>query len=214
MKNILVAYASPHGSTAEIAAFMGRTFEAYDIDVTVLHADDVRTVEGYDAFIIGSAIHNSMWLPSLSRLMFRFERELYKKPTYLFITCLLVMEVGGREKALNSFVWQEALNKLNIPRKNTQAFAGKLNWSQITGDEKWIIRATYKGDELPSLVNGDYRNWQEIAAWVHDIAGQLHLPPDLSQSQSISTTPKDETITREEVEKLKWPDNPGEAAAI
>ncbi len=211
---LLVTYASPHGSTAEVATFIGRALQTYDIDVVVAHADDVNDVSDYDAFMIGSAIHASMWLPSISRFMFRFESELSQKPVYMFLMCIIALEEDGRQKARQSYLWGEALNRLNIPMENIAFFAGKLDWSQINGDERWLISTRYEGVELPSRTQSDYRDWKRIVAWVHDVAHQLKLPLDLSENESIQKTTKDETITEEEVENLEWLDNPGETAAI
>jgi len=212
--NILVAYASAHGSTAEVGTFVGRTLQAYNTQITVAHVDEVESIDQYDAFILGSAVHSSMWLPSLSRFMFRFESELAQKPIYLFLMCVLVLEEGGREKALSSYVWKEALERLNLPREHIEAFAGKLDWSNINGDERWLISTRYEGDEVPTSSTGEYRDWQRIASWVNSVAHELEIPLDLSESPSISKKTKEETITEEEVENLSWVDNPGEISAI
>lgn len=211
---LLVTYASPHGSTAEMAAFVGRAMQPFDVDVVVQHADDVHDISEYDAFMIGSAIHSSMWLPSISRFMFRFEKELSQKPIFMFLACVIVLEEGGREKAREHYVWKEALERLNIPLDNIKFFAGKLDWSRISGDERWLISVRYEGKELPSRSQADYRDWQRIAAWTHEVAHELGLPLDLSESTSINKIVREETITEEEVQNLTWSDNPGETAAI
>lgn len=217
--NLLIAYASPHGSTAEIATFIGRTLGAYDSIVTVRHVDAIDSVADYDAFILGSAIHSSMWLPSLSRFMFRFENDLASKPVFLFLTCIIALEEGGVERAKQDFVWDEALDKLNINASHIQAFAGRLDWSRITGDEHWVIKGTYKGQKLPEIKSGDYRDWRVIALWANDIAEALQLSAMtsdhlLENALDIVQTTKDETITHEGVKKLAWADNPGEVAGI
>ncbi|MEL6148865.1 MAG: flavodoxin domain-containing protein [Chloroflexota bacterium] len=216
-KKLLVTYASPHGSTAEVATFAGHLLNAYDVEIDVKHADEVTDVSAYDAFILGSAVHASMWLPSISRLMFRFEKELSQKPIYLFMMCIIVLEEGGREKALETFVWKEALERLNLSRDNIEVFAGRLDWSQTSGDERWMISTRYEGNELPGRNQADYRDWQAIAAWFHKIANDLELPINLSEAPiapDIKRTTKDETMTREDVDNLTWADNPGEVAPI
>ncbi|MEM6285103.1 MAG: flavodoxin domain-containing protein [Chloroflexota bacterium] len=216
-RKLLVTYASPHGSTAEVATFAGHLLNAYDVEIDVKHAEDVTDVSEYDALILGSAVHASMWLPSISRLMFRFEKELSQKPLYLFMMCIIVLEEGGREKALETFVWKEALERLNLSRDNIEAFAGRLDWSRTSGDERWMISTRYEGNELPGRNQSDYRNWQEIAAWFHKIADELDLPINLSDSPVVPTierTTKSETMTKEAVDNLAWADNPGEVAAL
>ncbi len=211
---LLITYASPNGSTAEIATFMGHLLSAYDVDITVCHADDTQDREDYDAFILGSAVHSGMWLPSLSRFMFRFEEQLKAKSVFLFLVCIIVLEENGLDKAVRDYVWDEALEKLDISRDHIHAFAGRLDWNRITGDEHWIIKGTYEGKMLDEIGSGDYRDWQLISDWTHWLAQQLHLQPKLLDNDTITNTTKDETITEEEVAQLSWPDNPSEAGAI
>ncbi len=212
---VLVAYASAHGSTAEVARFVGRTLDVYDVEVTVAHANTVTDVATYDVIVMGSAVHGSMWLPSLSQFMFRFEEVLAEKQLYLWLSCIIVLEDNGREKAIEKYIWQEALNRLKLSQDRLQVFAGKMDWSQIEGNEKWILSHHYEGKELPGRVRGDYRNWQAIAQWVHTIAEVQQFPLDFSDvHDNDETTVKDETVTEEDVKNLAWPDNPGESASI
>lgn len=211
---ILVAYASAHGSTAEVAMFIGRVLDVYDVDVTVAHADTVDDVSPYDVFVLGSAIHSSMWLPSLSQFMFRFEDQLSQKPIYMWLNCIIVLEEGGEEQARKSYVWDEALKRLNLDREQIAFFPGKLNWDEVKGSEKWILSARYEGKKLPGQARGDYRDWQEIAKWAHQIASKLDLPLNFDDIHKKPVTTKDETVTEEDVEKRAWPDNPGEASGL
>lgn len=210
----LVTYASAHGSTAEVARFIGRVFDVYDVDVTVAHADTITDVGVYDLVVMGSAVHSSMWLPSLSQFMFRFEDELANKQSYLWLSCIIVVEPDGYNKALENYIWNEALDRLKLPRERVQIFAGKMDWDGIEGNEKWILSSHYEGKELPGRVRGDYRDWQVIANWAHAVAEAQQFPLDFSAMQGVSNTTKDETITEEEVENLAWPDNPGESAPV
>lgn len=211
---VLVTYASAHGSTAEVATFIGRVLNVYDVQVTVAHADTVADISDYDAFVLGSAVHSSMWLPSLSQFMFRFEKELANKPVYMWLNCIIVLEEGGEATAMDKYLWSEALERLNLSREQVAIFAGKMDWSTIRGDEKWILSSRYEGNELPGRVKGDYRDWNNIAAWAHHVAEQLDLPLDFSPIHTITTSTKNETITEKDVETLSWPDNPGEAAPL
>jgi menaquinone-dependent protoporphyrinogen oxidase len=215
MMKILVAYASAHGSTAEVAAFIGRVLSVYDAEVTVEHADMVKSVDEYDMFILGSPIHSSMWLPSLSQFMFRFEEKLSNSSVYLWISCLIVLEEGGYDKVISSHMWDEALDKLGVARPDIGVFAGKLDWQRISGNEKWLMSNNYEGKELPGNMRGDYRNWKEIAAWTHDIAQKMRERTDMDPVHADDhPMVKDETITEEGVKNLHWPDNPGETGSI
>ncbi len=205
---ILVAYASAHGSTAEIASFMGHVLEAYDANVTVAHVDAVDTVDKYDAVIVGSPIHASMWLPSVSKFMFRNEKQLAAKRTFLFIACIIVLEEGGVEKALKDYVWGEAKEKLQID-ENIGVFAGKLDMNSVDGSERWML-GSYEGKQLPGRLQGDYREWQEIADWVHQIAESLTLLPNFEHVVKDEQATKDETVDPDDPDTLKWPTDTGD----
>src|SRR4051794_38107257 len=49
---VLVAYASKHGATREIAEALGRDLRSRGIDTDVIRADEVGGVEEYDAVVL------------------------------------------------------------------------------------------------------------------------------------------------------------------
>lgn len=59
---VLIAEANAPGSTKAVAQRIGERLSDYDLETAVHAAEDVGSLEGYQAFVIGSAIHNSMWL--------------------------------------------------------------------------------------------------------------------------------------------------------
>ena len=59
---VLVAYASGLGSTAEIAQHMASRLAAAVDAVECRSVEEVESVSGYEAVIVGSAIHNQAWL--------------------------------------------------------------------------------------------------------------------------------------------------------
>lgn len=177
MMNILVGYASAHGSTAEIAQFMGRILQAYGAQVTVAPVGNIHDVSGYDAVVLGSAIHGNMWLQALSLFLERFEAALKTVPTYLFITCIRVMEPGGREHALQEYVYHPTLEKVGIELDKVGVLAGKIEINAISWDERWLLASNYDGSAGSKLVNHDYRDWAAIGAWILDVARDIKLTP-------------------------------------
>ena len=61
--NILVAVASRHGSTHEIAEVLAQELRTSGHAVAVRNARDVGDAEMYDAVVIGSAAYMGNWLP-------------------------------------------------------------------------------------------------------------------------------------------------------
>ena len=54
---ILVAYASRKGSTGEIALAIGKELEAGGHQVMVSHLEDVSSLEGHDAVVMGAPVY-------------------------------------------------------------------------------------------------------------------------------------------------------------
>ncbi|HSS96135.1 MAG TPA: flavodoxin domain-containing protein [Terriglobales bacterium] len=168
---VLIAYASGHGSTGEVAQFIADVLKEHDIDVTVQLADQIQSLSGYDAFVVGSPIYGGMWLTEVSQFLEKFKAELSAKPTHLWIMCIRVLESDGLEHALKEYVHQTTLNEIGI--HDVGVFAGKLDLSTIDWNERWTLAARYDGDALPGTRNDDYRDWDAIRTWAKNIREEL-----------------------------------------
>ena len=79
---VLVAYASKHGATAEIARAIAEELRRAGSSVDCLPADEVEGVDGYEAAVIGSAVYMKRWLKPARHLLRR--DELGERPLWLF----------------------------------------------------------------------------------------------------------------------------------
>jgi len=172
---ILVAYATAHGSTAEVAQFIGRVFSTYNADVTVANVIDIQSVEGYDAYVLGSAIHAGLWLQDMCLFMDRFEEALKSKPSYFWVSCIRALEDDGRKHALKYYFDNKLLESFDLRKQ--AVFTGKLNVNAITRHEQWFLVANYDGKLTTGNINHDYRDWKAIAAWANGVANDLELVP-------------------------------------
>jgi menaquinone-dependent protoporphyrinogen oxidase len=84
MKNILVAYASKYGSTAEIAEKIGEALRKEKLEVSVLATNEVRDVSKYDAVIVGSGVYAGHWLKDAVTFLENNEKGLATKPVWIF----------------------------------------------------------------------------------------------------------------------------------
>ncbi|MEO6043528.1 MAG: flavodoxin domain-containing protein, partial [Tepidiformaceae bacterium] len=83
---VLVAYASKHGSTAEIARAIALDLRADGLAVDVQQAGDVSAVQPYDAVILGSAVYMGHWLDAARDLAAREAVALRQRDVWLFST--------------------------------------------------------------------------------------------------------------------------------
>jgi menaquinone-dependent protoporphyrinogen IX oxidase len=78
--HVLVAYALREGSTAEIAETIGAVLWEAGAEVDVLPVKEVRNLEGYDAVVLGSAVHIGKVLPEAVQFAKHHQRVLADLP--------------------------------------------------------------------------------------------------------------------------------------
>ncbi len=172
---ILVAYASAHGTTGEIAKFIANSLSVYGADVVHKAVETVESVKEYDAFILGTAIHEGIWLREMMLFIDKFEAELAEKPVYFFVTCIRIAEADGYEHVMKNYMDTKTLGKLKV--KNVNAFGGAIQLKEIDWNERWTLGLRYDGTNLQSRLNADYRDWYAIGAWTNNIAKDLAIKP-------------------------------------
>ncbi len=168
---VLIAYASAHGSTAEVAEFIGHVLSERGLSVTAASADTLSNIKGYDVIVLGTAIHAGTWLPAMTDFVSRFADELAQRSVFMWVNCIRVMEQYGEEHVMEHYMVHELLRKINP--KSVTAFAGKLDLQSVDWNERWTLAARYDGMTWPSSFDGDFRNWDEIRTWAHQIADTL-----------------------------------------
>jgi menaquinone-dependent protoporphyrinogen oxidase len=159
---VLVAVASKHGATAEIASAIGATLEQAGIDAVVIDAAQVTTVDPYAAAVIGSGAYAGHWLKAARALVDRHGAELSQIPVWLFSSGPLGDPLKPQD--------DEAVNVDGIIETTAavdhRVFAGALDKDKLSFAERAIIRAVRADD-------GDYRDWDAIEAWARGIAEAL-----------------------------------------
>jgi menaquinone-dependent protoporphyrinogen oxidase len=83
-EQVLVAYGSKHGSTAETAERIGEILRSDGLDVDVSPAAEVRSLNGYDAVIVGGSIYTGRWHHDSKVFVKRFSRQLGEVPVAYF----------------------------------------------------------------------------------------------------------------------------------
>lgn len=160
--NVLVAVASKHGSTREIAQTITDELTATGIDAEVRDIDDSITVNGYDAAVIGSAIYMGNWLREARQFVQRNEPSLTTMPVWLFSSGPLGDEDPQPKGDPNHL---DALLAASGARGH-QIFVGKLDTQELGIKERLIVR-------MVNAPEGDFRKWEAIRSWARDIAAAL-----------------------------------------
>jgi menaquinone-dependent protoporphyrinogen oxidase len=160
---VLVAAASRHGATQEIAEAIAETLEAQDIPVEVARIEDVVTVFPYDSFVLGSAIYMGNWLRPARRFLDEHVEIISTRPTWLFSSG----PIGSPPHAAAGDTVDIADLIATTNALEHHLFAGKLEKRDLGLTERAFASAL----RVPS---GDFRQWDEVTAWATTIAQALH----------------------------------------
>ena len=164
---VLVAYATAHGSTKGVAQAIARRLAAAGVAVDLCAADDVDDVHGYDAVVLGSAIHNGRWLTPASRLLTKIDGH-SRQPLWLFSVCT----VGETSSFLGRRLSGMARRARKLPPEvavtgaSHRFFAGAVERSHWSRLGRLFFLAT--GGRY-----GDHRDWADIERWASAIAAAL-----------------------------------------
>jgi menaquinone-dependent protoporphyrinogen oxidase len=162
---VLVSAATKHGATADIADAIARTLREADLEVTQAAPDQVHSLEGIDAVVLGSAVYAGRWQPAAKDLVGRFEEALRRRPVWLFSSG----PIGDPPKPAGDPADVAALEAAVQPREH-RVFPGALARSGLGLAERAVVAAVRAPD-------GDFRDWADIHEWALTISEALKAAP-------------------------------------
>jgi menaquinone-dependent protoporphyrinogen oxidase len=168
MKNVLVAYASKRGSTAEIARAIAETLEASGLTVDVRPIGEVERLDAYAAVVLGSAVYIKRWRGDAKHFLRKHANELAERPLWVFSSG----PVG--DPSNDDPAWNEPrriLEKVEeLGARDHVVFGGAIP------SEPHGLMEKAMADETPAEYR-DRRNWDDIGSWAEGIASQLSDQP-------------------------------------
>jgi menaquinone-dependent protoporphyrinogen oxidase len=161
---VLVAYASKAGSTAEVADAIARRLAGAGLAVDVRRARNVRSVDGYAAVIVGSAIRAGRWLSEASGFARNHREALAARKTAFFTLCMTLQQdtPEHREKVA---AYLEPVRAILEPDE-IEFFAGKMDYRKLALAPRLIVKRM-------KVPEGDFRNWHAIGAWADALGNEI-----------------------------------------
>lgn len=161
---VLVAYASKRGSTAEIAETIAATLRREGLGVCLERAEDVQSLDRYDAVVLGSAVYMKRWRGDARHFLKKHRKTLKQMPFWVFSSG----PVG--DPANDNREWSEppkiAEKVEELGGRAHTVFGGCLPAGPQGLMEKALVEGTPREYR-------DRRDWSEIRAWAHGIATEL-----------------------------------------
>lgn len=158
---VLVAVASKHGSTEEIARAVAEVLSERGLEATVRSPEEVDDVGGFDAVVLGSAVYAGRWMKEARELVERATEDLAARPLWLFSSGPIGDPPKPEEDPVDVAEIMEATEA-----RDHRVFAGRLERAKLGFAEKAVVMALRAPD-------GDFRDWDEIRGWAGVIAETL-----------------------------------------
>lgn len=162
MNDVLVAYGSKYGSTAEIAEAIAAAMREAGVDAEARPAGEVTDLAGYRAVVVGSGVYAGRWAGDARTFVRTNAAALRAMPTWLFCSG----PTGGGEKAeaaakaAGPGVMDSSMRKIDVGARGYATFAGRASEAMGGPFARWVPK-------------GDWRNFEQIAAWGRQIAAEL-----------------------------------------
>jgi menaquinone-dependent protoporphyrinogen oxidase len=155
---VLVAYATRHGSTREVAEAVAGTLGALGADVELREARDVRGPEGFargrvgswSLVVLGAPLYSGRWHREAHRFLRRHRKDLAGVPVAVF---------GMGPRSADKEAWRRSRDQLD----------------RAVAKHKWLTPTAVElfGGVDPAKTGRprrDLRDWTQIEAWAADIA--------------------------------------------
>jgi menaquinone-dependent protoporphyrinogen oxidase len=153
-ENILVAYATKHGSTQEVAQTIAGALRADGHRVDVINAADVRDVSRYSTTVLGGALYMGRWHRDAVTFLKRHQHALAHMPLAVFAMgpkTLADADVASARAQLD-----HALATSPLEPASVAIFGGVVDPSRLH----------FPLNRMPA---SDARDWEAIESWAHEI---------------------------------------------
>ena len=156
---VLVAYATKLGSTGEIAEAIAQVLRDGGHHALALPARDVRSLDDWDAVILGSAVYAAYWRKDARLFTERFREDLKARPLWLFSGGPLDRRLARADQPITP---HGAEITAGLGARSHRTFGGRLSPGAAVDAH---ILLTHR--------SGDYRDWQSIVDYAYRIGREL-----------------------------------------
>jgi menaquinone-dependent protoporphyrinogen oxidase len=157
--SILIAYATKHGSTREVADSLAAALNAHHFDVATFPAAEVDDLSPYNGVVVGGSLYTGRWHPDALDFLKRHRGALETVPVAVFAMGPRTMDL--KDVAQSRAQLDHALTKVSgVAPFAVTIFGGVLDPRKLR----------FPFNRMPA---SDARDWDAVHAWVDDIAPGL-----------------------------------------
>jgi menaquinone-dependent protoporphyrinogen oxidase len=159
--SVLLAYATRFGSTQEVAEAITASLRADELEVDLQPMQEVKSLDRYDAVVLGAAIYNAKWNAEAHKFLSLYQDALSQLPVAIFTLGPLSPSDAAKRNSRRQLDSELAKYPWLKPVA-LEIFAGKYDPSKPG--------MSFFDRFLPAR---DVRNWEAIRAWARALPVQL-----------------------------------------
>jgi menaquinone-dependent protoporphyrinogen oxidase len=163
---VLVAYATKYGATAEIAERIGQVLRQAGLPTDVLPADRVGDLSAYRAVVLGSGVYIGQWRKEAVKFLKANEMVLTDQLVWLFSSG--PTGEGDPVELAQGWRFPGKLQPIadRIGPQDIAVFHGAVDEGRLNVIERWMLK------NVQASI-GDFRDWEAITSWATAIAAVL-----------------------------------------
>ena len=151
---VLVAYASKHGSTLEVAAEIEKGLRKAGLATALREVARVERLADYEAVVLGAPIYMGRWHRDAHRFLRKYDEELEGKPLAVFALGPLHEDETEWTKARE--VLATALDGRSVTPVAVEVFGGRIDPEDLRFP-------------FSRMSQEDARDWTAIAGWAAEL---------------------------------------------
>ncbi len=148
--NILIVYATKHGSTGKIADIMKEKLNEHEVTVINLNKDNVPALETYERVLIGGSVYAGRLQKRTSRFINKYHDELMNKEIGLFL-CGMTEDEKEIEELLKRVFPEDLLEHA----KAADLLGGEFLLDKLNFFERFIIKKVGNVTESQSKIKNE-----------------------------------------------------------
>jgi len=169
---VLIAYCTRSGSTAEVAQAMGETMKDAGMLADVKAMEEVDAIPESAAVVLGTALYIGHFPKEFHRFVTRFQKELEQVRPWIFV-------LGPTEKERKHFAAAEEQARKELGKypwlrpADTRVLGGKFDPTHLNLPFPMSLIMKLPANPMRKLPASDIRDWEWIRRWARAIAEHL-----------------------------------------
>jgi menaquinone-dependent protoporphyrinogen oxidase len=169
--DVLIVYASKHGSTEQVARGIGEKLRALGLTTAIEPAGEVEDVSGYRSVLIGGSIYTGRWHRDARGFLKRHREVLVRVPFAVFA-------LGPGKNTPEDFAESRAqldhalAGFPELEPRTIAVFGGVINPETLHFP-------------FSRMEKRDLRDWKEVRSWAAALPAELDLEPVVHHREAV-----------------------------